>query len=338
MKLLHVPMAVAVLSALVVTAAAAGPKTGVSGVNLNGKMFTLSSSAGGIYFYPPQFYTNPYPTRRYPTRPYYTTIRPYTPESTVSRKYIPSNTTSRNTSELLTTRRPTTTTTSYPRPTATHLPTTTASRIRGWSVCLRYLTDYSTTIFTLGQSMYPLSFGVKTTDPAYFLNMDPFGQSLSFRPILKFLPGIKSEVWSRVCLIVDNMKHVAQVFSGSKTSIRKLLPRQFVWSGEPVINFSEFNGQLTDVQMWDHTLSKLDVLNYMTCGTISGPYSGSLITWSYISYSSSGITLLEDDAYEWQARQPISSRRRSSGGLKKRVKRILNMMESNPVWEKYLLK
>ncbi|XP_033938433.1 uncharacterized protein [Pseudochaenichthys georgianus] len=352
MKLLH--MAAALLSAWVLTATAAGPETGVSGVNLNGKMFTLSSSAGGISLYPPQLYTTPYPTRRYPTTPYYTTTRPYIPESTVSQKYSPT-TTRRYTTKPTSTRRYTTThryttkPTSTRRYTTTHryttkpttnpptkttttqyhtttLPPPTAPYARDVSVCLRYLTDARTTLFTLRQSRYPLRFTVDYADMMYYLDMDPYGgQTLIFRPNIKFWPGIKSEAWSRVCLTVDNMKYVAQVFSGLNTSIRKLLPRRWVSSGAPVMDFSEFNGQLTDVQMWDYTISKVDVINYMTRGAVSGPYSGSLLTWSYISYSTSGNTLLEDD--EWQARQPISSSR----GRKKRVKNRFNEVEHNRV-------
>ncbi|KAJ4940295.1 hypothetical protein JOQ06_026604 [Pogonophryne albipinna] len=359
MKLLH--MAAALLSAWVLTATAARPETGVSGVNLNGKMFTLSSSAGGISFYPPQFYTTPY----------YTTTRPYIPESTVSWKYSPTTTrryttkpTNKPTTKPTTTRRYTTkpttqyhttkpttqyhttkpttqyhttkpttqyhTTKPTTKPTTpyhtTTLPPPTAPYARDVSVCLRYLTDAPTTLFTLRQSGYPLRFTVEYDDLKYYLNMDPYGgQSLIFRPNIKFWPGIKSEAWSRVCLTVDNMKYVAQVFSGLNTSIRKLLPRRWVPSGAPVMDFSDFNGQLTDVQMWDYTISKVDVINYMTRGAVSGPYSGSLLTWSYISYSHSGNTLLEDD--EWQARQPISSSR----GRKKRVKNMFNEVEHNRV-------
>ena len=39
---------------------------------------------------------------------------------------------------------------------------------------------------------------------------------------------------------------------------------QYVWSGEPVIEFPGFDGQVTDVQMWDYPLSYREVFKYMT--------------------------------------------------------------------------
>ena len=41
---------------------------------------------------------------------------------------------------------------------------------------------------------------------------------------------------------------------------------QYVWSGEPVIEFPGFDGQLTDVQMWDYPLSYREVFKYMNNG------------------------------------------------------------------------
>ena len=39
---------------------------------------------------------------------------------------------------------------------------------------------------------------------------------------------------------------------------------QYVWSGEPVIEFSGFEGQVTDVQVWDYPLRYREILNYMS--------------------------------------------------------------------------
>lgn len=41
---------------------------------------------------------------------------------------------------------------------------------------------------------------------------------------------------------------------------------QYQWSGEPVITFSGFDGQLTDVQVWDYPLRYKEVLYYMSHG------------------------------------------------------------------------
>ncbi|TDH14566.1 hypothetical protein EPR50_G00045120 [Perca flavescens] len=160
-------------------------------------MFTLSRNGGGISFYSPSYSptTPSYTTHRYTTTPRPTTTRPYY--------------------------------TTTPRPTTTG-PWTTAPPTRGVSVCLRYLTEYQADIpkiFTLSPSgRRPLQMGVSSTG-GYGLSFDRYGYyNLYLQPYIRFSPHIYSEIWTRVCLTVDTMKNVAQVFSGSNMSIRKMLP------------------------------------------------------------------------------------------------------------------
>ncbi|XP_070759060.1 uncharacterized protein [Enoplosus armatus] len=311
MKLLYVTMVVAVMSALVLTnfgletkprpkpkpktttakptTTTAKPTTtaveptswtrttGTYGQNLNGKMFTLSLDRGGISFYPP--YYSP------PTPPSYTTTHSWNPTTTTSP------------------------------------PWTTEPSTRGVSVCLRYLTDSQASgpsIFTLSPSSRILLKLTVTGTDQFSLFFDRYHYDhLYFKPDIWFWSNVGSDIWTRVCLTLDAAKNVAQVFSGSRISIRKMLPIQYAWLGEPVIDFSGFDGQVTDVQVWDYPLRYKEVFNYMTSGVYM-PYRGSVLTWSSISYSPRGSTLLED-IYEAQARQPISSRggRRLPKGEKK---------------------
>ncbi|XP_051270035.1 uncharacterized protein LOC127371327 isoform X6 [Dicentrarchus labrax] len=283
MKQLYVLMVMAVMSALVNSGAATTTRkpwttSGSDGQNLNGKMFTLSRDGGGIYFYPPGyspwFITTPYPTRRYTTRGYFTTTTP----------------------------KPTTTT--YP-------PWTTAPSTRGVSVCLRYLTDYSQssspTIFKLSPSGSNTLMLSSSYSGVYTLSYG-YSNYMYFRPNIMLWSNIQPDIWTRVCVTVDTVKRVAQVFNGSTVSIRKLLPYQYVWSGEPVIDFSGFDGQFTDVQVWNYPLNYKEIYNYMTSSGY-GWYHGSVLTWSSIKYSPRGYTLLED-VYERQAKQPMRSRGR----------------------------
>ncbi|XP_073324788.1 uncharacterized protein [Pagrus major] len=336
------------------TTTTTAPSTrGPHGLNLNGKMFTLSRYRGGISFFPPSWPSTP----SYTTSPYYTNTPPYTTKRPLTTTKTPYPTTSKppTTTHYPTTSKPPTTThypttskppttmhyptTSKP-PTTTHYPTTskppttthyapntttkrpytttTAPSTRGVSVCLRYLTDYVQTsyptIFTLSRSRNHLQ--LSGNGLGYTLTFNSY-DTLSFTSSIRFWSNIGPDIWSRVCLTLDSMKNVAQVFSGSNISIRKLIPNQYVWSGEPVIEFTDFDGQVTDVQMWDYPLSYREVFNYMTSG-VHGPYRGSVLTWSSISYSPRGDALLED-VYEWQAKQQISSRRgRPKGGKKTR--------------------
>lgn len=50
------------------------------------------------------------------------------------------------------------------------------------------------------------------------------------------------------------------------------------------------------------------------------PNPGSVLTWSSISYSLRGNTLLED-VYAWQAKQPISRKRRGRRPKGEKMKR-----------------
>ncbi|XP_041804084.1 uncharacterized protein LOC121614328 [Chelmon rostratus] len=262
----------------------------------------------------------PYPTRPYvpshrfltTTRPYTTTTRPYTtttrPYTTTTRPYHTTTTRPYPTTTRWYTTRP------YPtRHYTTYPPWTSPPPTRGVSVCLRFLTDYQQTtkptIFKLSPSSgAPLTLGT-SYGTQFFLSFDGYSYSyLNLQPNLRFWSNVGQDIWTRVCLTVDSRKKVAQVFSGSSISIRKMLPVQYVWQGEPVIDFPGFDGQLTDVQVWDYPLGYKEVFNYMTSG-VYAPYRGSVLTWSSISYSPRGNTLLED-AYEWQAKQPISSRGR----------------------------
>ncbi|XP_062419936.1 uncharacterized protein LOC119229487 isoform X2 [Pungitius pungitius] len=244
------------------------------GLNLNGKMLTLSNY-GGVSFSLPHYH----PPIATSSRPYHTTSRPY------------------------------------------HTSTgawTTAPVTGGVSVCLRYLADSASLLFTLSPSRSPLTFF--GSDSVYWMSFPRYSYNpLDLRPKIPFWANPAPDIWTRVCFTVDSGLQVAQVFSGSNFSIRKMLPAEvnYVWSGEPVIDFPGFDGQLTDVQVWDYPLSYKEVFNYMM-GGIYLPYRGSALSWSYISYSPRGRTLLEDN-YELQARRPISSllrKHRPKGGRK----------------------
>ncbi|XP_053302569.1 uncharacterized protein LOC128461594 isoform X2 [Pleuronectes platessa] len=296
MKLLFVSIVIVVMSVPGVTTFIQIPTTtsttwttARSVVNLDGKMFTLSSKGGGITFYPSS----------------------YTPNSPRTK----------------------TTTTTTPRTTTqwTTTPRTTPLSTTGLSVCLRYLTDYMETrnppllklflsgsdFVTLGtsyNSLYTLSWGYYYTQ--------------TFRPNIQFWPGgFSPDIWTRVCVTVDSAKNVGQVFSGHNMSIRKILPYQLPQGNDPVIYVPGFDGQLTDVQMWDYPLSYREIIQYMRPSTYR-PSRGSVLTWSDISYSLGGNALLED-TYQMKEQQPISKRGRGRGLRgEKKSRRVFKVEES----------
>uniref|UniRef100_A0A3Q2QXL2 Uncharacterized LOC105938237 n=1 Tax=Fundulus heteroclitus TaxID=8078 RepID=A0A3Q2QXL2_FUNHE len=272
------------------------PTRGGSGVNLNGKMFTLGGYNGGLVIYSP-YQPSPWatptsdPTSSY-TSGYYSTSTP---------SYTETNTGNTETSAPFTATKAWTPKHTTPKPTTRHhTPSwTTGPPTRGFSVCLRYITDsQGGSIFTLSPSSSRIRLDVNGI--AYMLSTNGYN-NVYFTPNVRFWSGLQPTMWTSVCITVDNVKGVAQIFRDSTMSIRKLLDNYNTWSGEPVIDFSGFEGQVTDVQMWDYPLRYKEVFYYMSSGYY-GQYMGSVLNWSYISYSLRGKTLLED-RYEQQLKQ-----------------------------------
>lgn len=229
------------------------------GVNLKGKMLTLSQDSG-VTFYPPYWQAAPTATA-WTTG--WTTQWP--------------------------TQWPTSWTPSW----------TTPSPTRGVSVCLRFMTESSSfTLFKLAPRS-PLSF--TWGNPWCTLTWNYYYQ-VSLNPRLSFWSSVRTQPWTSVCVVLDSYKNVAQVFQGGAMSIRKILPTRMVWTGEPVLDMSSFDGQVTDLEVWDRPLSYREVFGYMQN---FGP-SGTVLTWSNIGYRYSGSILLED-TYTQQMKQPLSN-------------------------------
>lgn len=88
-------------------------------------------------------------------------------------------------------------------------------------------------------------------------------------------------------------------------SIRKILPTQVLWSREPVLDVSGFDGHVMDLEVWDYPLEYRQIYSYMQD---YGP-SGSVLTWSRIGYQINGRVLLED-TFNRRQRQPIRDKGR----------------------------
>ncbi|XP_053302549.1 uncharacterized protein LOC128461583 [Pleuronectes platessa] len=315
MKLLFVSIVIVVMSVPGVTTFIQIPTTTSTTwttarpvVNLDGKMFTLSSKGGGITFYPSSYTPN--------------TRRTITTHNATTTTHKTTTTTPKTTTTTPKTTTPKTTTTT---------PRTTPFSTTGLSVCLRYLTDYMETrnppllkLFPSGSDFVTLG---TSYNSLYSLNWGYYNTQ-TFRPNIQFWPGgFSQDIWTRVCVTVDNAKNVGQVFSGSNMSIRKILLYQLPQGNDPVIYVPGFDGQLTDVQMWDYPLSYREIIQYMRPSTYR-PSRGSVLTWSDISYSLGGNALLED-TYQMQEQQPISKRGRGRGLRgEKKSRRVFKVEES----------
>ncbi|XP_051932386.1 uncharacterized protein LOC127607773 isoform X7 [Hippocampus zosterae] len=316
--------------------------------NLNGKMFTLSSNGrrqAGVSFYPPYFtfhknkvWADPtrvyphgayrswayrsraYPTRAYrswdsPTRPY----RSWAYRTRANRSW-PDPTRAYPTRAYPTRAYPTRAypTRAYPTrayPTSAYPSWTTEAPTKGVTVCLRYLLDSQTSsrdIFTLSPtSRAPLTLS-SSYDGSDLMILSSVYWSMRLKANVRIWAGIRDDLWTRLCLTVDTVRGVVQVFSGSYMSIRKMAPSKYVWSGEPVIAMSGVDGQVTDVQIWDYPLSYNDIFNYMTPHNYGWP-RGSVLTWSDIRYTATGRVLLED---VYEQRQAAKTRKKKKAARK----------------------
>ncbi|XP_029991223.1 uncharacterized protein LOC115420122 isoform X2 [Sphaeramia orbicularis] len=206
MKPIYVSMVMVVMTTLVVSSVGrrqTWTTTGYPGENLTRKMFTLSRNGGRIHFFPPSFSVSP-PSSTSITSAWGKNFT--TPHPTI-------NTT-------------TTTTTTPP----THPWTTPTPSSRGVSVCLRFLTDSYLSdnfpLFTLSPSRSPLQVDVGISG-MFRLSFDSWGHNTIFlKPNVRFWSNMWPNMWTSVCVTVDPLKNVAQLFSGSFMSIRKLIPGQ----------------------------------------------------------------------------------------------------------------
>nr|XP_061833677.1 C-reactive protein-like [Nerophis lumbriciformis] len=247
--------------------------------DLNGMMVTLSYRGGGVSFYPPNYSIPPDNTRAYPTRDYPT--RAYPTRDYPTRAY----------------------------PTSAYPSWTTESPPRGVSVCVRYLMGEQTSsssIFQLSPSSQAVMRLTTDNQGSYRLNWEKLTyQSVRLDPRIKMWSNVQPDIWTRVCVTVDTLRGVAQLFSDSNMSVRAIIPSKFVWSGEPVVAMSGFDGQVTDLQVWDYPLTYYTILTYMNRWL-----SGSVLTWSNIGYSLTGSTILE---LTYERRQKKSASKKSRG-------------------------
>uniref|UniRef100_A0A8C6TG26 Pentraxin (PTX) domain-containing protein n=1 Tax=Neogobius melanostomus TaxID=47308 RepID=A0A8C6TG26_9GOBI len=278
-------------------------------------MFTLSQDAG-VTFFPPNYSQEPSTTTMSTTPK--TTTTTTKPRTTTTTKPTTTTTTKPRTT---TTTKPTTTTTTKPRTTTTTKPpstttTTTKSTTTTWhtttsapvtggvSVCLRFLADSSSiNLFTLAlesDDALVLSF----SNPWYTLSWNRYYRyQVSLNPTVPLWSPVRTQLWTSVCVVLDSLKNVVQVFQDGSMSIRKIPQARMVWSGEPVLKVSGFDGQVTDLEVWDSPLENTEIFRFMQ----NYGSSGTVLTWSNIAYTPNGNVLIEDTYSTFGQGQPISS-------------------------------
>lgn len=79
-------------------------------------------------------------------------------------------------------------------------------------------------------------------------------------------------------------------------------------NGPPVLEVYMFEGQVTDVEVWDRVLSPSWIISYMSRHSYWSYTPGNVLTWSKAIYSTNGEVLLETNTYN-SDHQPIRGQR-----------------------------
>lgn len=189
-----------------------------------------------------------------------------------------------------------------PSDTVTFYPPTSSpytSTVTGVSVCLRYITDpRQQTIFTLSpnsRTNNQLKFESSSSASQLVFQKSSIQNTLNFLSYRAFWDNESStKLWTSVCVVVDTKRGVAQVFNGKNASVRKRI--EYTWEGEQSLAIKDFEGQITDIQMWSYPLPNGEVRQYLTQYSTSvalGSASGSTVSWTRLRYESRSALLEE---------------------------------------------
>uniref|UniRef100_A0A8K9XVM2 Pentraxin (PTX) domain-containing protein n=1 Tax=Oncorhynchus mykiss TaxID=8022 RepID=A0A8K9XVM2_ONCMY len=232
-------------------------------------------------------------TSRSPSSPYSSPSTFPSPSSSPSSTPYPSHSSS-----------PSSPYTSYPY-------TTPSPSLSALTVCLRYMAEEGKdlTLFSLTQGNYWNLLLERNSGMDY---LSIHSSSQSFRSYRLLWSITEPRPWTSLCVTWEKNTGVAQVWRGRTVSIRKRVFGQ-VTNGPPVLKVFKFEGQVTDVEVWDRVLSPSWILAYMSGWQSYWSYTpGNVLTWSKAIYSTNGEVLLERNTYN-SDHQPISAQDQLKG-------------------------
>ncbi|XP_049319178.1 uncharacterized protein LOC103037426 isoform X2 [Astyanax mexicanus] len=97
--------------------------------------------------------------------------------------------------------------------------------------------------------------------------------------------------WKNRCFTWESSSGMAQLWLDGTMSVRKGVARGQVFSGQVELSLYQFEGQLSDVYVWDRALSVQELFNFLYYNYNFPP--SSILNWQWIQYSTSGYTVLE---------------------------------------------
>ncbi|XP_071219616.1 mucin-1-like [Salvelinus alpinus] len=185
--------------------------------------------------------------------------------------------------------------------------TTPSPSLSALTVCLRYMAEEGKdlTLFSLTQGNY-WNLLLERNSGMDFLSIHSSSQSFRSYRLMWSIAGPRP--WTSLCVTWEKNTGVAQVWRGGTVSVRKRVFGQ-VTNGPPVLKVYKFEGQVTDVEVWDRILSPRWIMSYMSGWQSYWSYTpGNVLTWSKAIYSTNGEVLLERNTYN-SDHQPIRGQR-----------------------------
>uniref|UniRef100_A0A8B9J9K1 Pentraxin (PTX) domain-containing protein n=1 Tax=Astyanax mexicanus TaxID=7994 RepID=A0A8B9J9K1_ASTMX len=163
------------------------------------------------------------------------------------------------------------------------------SNFTGLTVCLRVLTEqqhYSVQLNFKNQTNFVR---LDVYDVNYVLYVSD--SSVRFEKSLMVLRW----PWKNRCFTWESSSGMAQLWLDGTMSVRKGVARgqvmTSVFSGQVELSLYQFEGQLSDVYVWDRALSVQELFNFLYYNYNFPP--SSILNWQWIQYSTSGYTVLE---------------------------------------------
>nr|WBR46165.1 C-reactive protein [Hexagrammos otakii] len=115
----------------------------------------------------------------------------------------------------------------------------------------------------------------------------------------------KSNMWYSICTTWDSETGLVQMWFDGQPTVRKFVTSGSAIAGNTIITLGQeqdsfgggfdlkqsFTGMISDVHMWDHTLSPCDIQKYVDRLNFS---PGNVINWSALEYQITGKVLVED--------------------------------------------
>ncbi|XP_076145910.1 serum amyloid P-component-like [Alosa pseudoharengus] len=167
---------------------------------------------------------------------------------------------------------------------------------RAFTVCLRIISESvpGTALFTMTMSNSATLTVRSTADSGYELTVGQASKTLY--PVAEVPSFGKLYPWTSLCATWDSATGMTQMWKDGKMSVRKGMWRSQSFYGPPAMTLSGFEGQVTDIHVWDKALPLSSLRSYNQGW---GYPSGNLLSWREASYTSQGYAVLED-AYSSQ--------------------------------------